>query len=122
MGGQDNILIFRYGNEKGKKYIAFTDMTNDITIEYGCAVNVFYNDLFSENKNTSCNLENLDIMRKTFIENKDVVVWKINNYILNYSSGKDKSFLFLSGRSGKLIKVDSDFIDKKIYKNIFKNI
>lgn len=122
LGGQDGFLVFRYGHEKGKKYIAFSDMTNDDSIEYGCSVSVFFNDLFSDNRNTPCNSETLKIMRKAFIEKSDVAVWMVNGYKLNYSSDKDKSFVFLSGENGKLIKIDSDFLDKKDYENIFKNI
>ena len=122
MGGKDNILVFRYGDIKGKNYIAFTDMTNDNTIKYGCSASVFYNDLFSANSDTNCNIENLNIMRNAFIDNKEIVIWRINDYVLNYSSSKDKSFVFLSGKNGKLIKIDSDFIDKKAFKNIFKKL
>lgn len=122
MGGQENILIFRYGNEKGKRYIALSDMTNDTSVEYGCSIGLFYNELFSDNKNTDCNNENLNIMRKVFIENKEIAVWAVNGYVLNYSAGKGKSFVFISGENGKLIGVESDFIDKRTYKNIFKNI
>jgi len=120
--GQEGFLVFRYGNEKGKRYIAFSDMTDDASIEYGCAVNVFFNDLFSDNRDTPCNSETLDIMREAFIENRETAVWRVNGYVLNYSSGEGKSFVFLSGENGKLLKVDSDFIDKKTFQDIFKHI
>lgn len=122
MGEQEDILVFRYGDKLGKNYIAFSDMTNDASIDYGCSINVFYNDLFSNNLDSRCNHENLDLMRKVFIENKEVSVWTINGYVLNYSSGKNKSFAFVSGRNGKLIGIESDFIDKKTYQNMLRDI
>lgn len=121
-GGSDNILIIRYGKEKGKKFIAFTDMANDKSIEFGCPVNVFFQDLFSGSDATSCNEKNLDIFRETFITNKDVEMWSVGNYVVNYSGGKDKSFAFISGKDGKLVKVDSDFLSKDDYKKLLKGI
>lgn len=121
-GGSDNILIIRYGKEKGRKFIAFTDMTNDESIEFGCPVNVFFQDLFSGSGATNCNEKNLGIFRETFITNKDVEVWAIGSYVVNYSGGKDKSFAFISDKNGKLVKIDSDFLSKDDYKKLLKGI
>lgn len=31
-----NMLIFRYGDEPGKRFLALADMTDDQTVNYGC--------------------------------------------------------------------------------------
>lgn len=36
IGDSQNMLIFRYGDELGKRFLAFEDMTHDETVEYGC--------------------------------------------------------------------------------------
>ncbi len=121
-GGKDNILIFRYGNKKGRNYIAFTDMTNDKSIDYGCSSNIFYIDLFSKNSSTSCNKDEIKILSTVFVDNNEIATWKTKKYTLNYSSNHTKSFVFISGKNGKLIKIDSDFINKDDFKNMFKHI
>jgi len=122
VGGNDNILIIRYGDEKGKKYVAFTDMTNDKSLDYGCPVKVFFEELFSGSNDSGCNAKNLSIFRETFVDNKEVEVWKAGSYIVNYSGGKGKSFVFVSGDDGKLVKVDSDFLKKEHYKKLLRDI
>ena len=121
VGGEDNILIIRYGSDKGKNYIAFTDMTNDKSLDYGCPIKVFFDDLFSGDDST-CNAENLSIMRETFIDNKDVELWQVGGYTVRYSGGKDKSFAFISAEDGKLVKVDSDFLKKERYKTLLGDL
>ena len=121
VGGEDNILIIRYGSDKGKNYIAFTDMTNDKSLDYGCPIKVFFDDLFSGDDST-CNAENLSIMRETFIDNKDVELWQVGGYTVRYSGGKNKSFAFVSAEDGKLVKVDSDFLKKERYKALLGDL
>ena len=41
-GGSQNILIFRYGDEPGKMFLAFSDLTNDKSINYGCPASIFF--------------------------------------------------------------------------------
>ncbi|HFB63994.1 MAG TPA: hypothetical protein ENJ60_00500 [Aeromonadales bacterium] len=122
LGGKDNILIFRYGDKKGKNYIAFTDMTNDKSIDYRCSPSIFYMDLFSKNNNTRCNKEKINILNTVFIDNNEIITWKTEKYTLNYSSDHNKAFVFISGKDGKLIKIDSDFISRKEFKSMFEHI
>lgn len=42
IGDSQNMLIFRYGDEPGKQFLAFTDMTNDQTVDYGCPAGTFF--------------------------------------------------------------------------------
>ncbi|MDY6943653.1 MAG: hypothetical protein SVU69_11670 [Pseudomonadota bacterium] len=122
LGGQENILIFRYSEQKGKNYVAFTDMSNDKSLDYGCHVNEFFNILFSPIENSSCNEKTLRIMSETFVSGAQTNVWKSDNYIFNYSETEEKTFLFISGKDGKLVKIDSDFLDDGAYKQITKNL
>jgi len=122
VGGSDNILIFRYGDEKGKRYIAFTDMTNDVSVDYGCKVDVFFNVLFSKDKNNSCNIDNLNVLDDVFIKNKKVQTWSTGKYQINYSSDGGSSFVFLGNRNGKLIKIDTDFLSEGEFRSIFRGL
>ncbi len=118
MGGNDNFLVFRYTNEPGEKYIAFTIMTNNAKIDYKCEMNVFFNDVFNENKNSKCNRDELKAFKKIFLVNKNVGKWNNENYDFFYTIGKDDSFLFVVNKNGKVVKIDSDFMNKEGLKHI----
>jgi hypothetical protein len=51
-----------------------------------------------------------------------VEVWKSGSYVVNYSGGNGKSFAFVSGEDGKLVKIDSDFLNKETYKKLLKDM
>jgi hypothetical protein len=42
IGDSQNMLIFRYGDELGKRFPAFADMTHDETVDYGCPAGTFF--------------------------------------------------------------------------------
>lgn len=115
----ENFLVFKYGTNKSADYLAFTNMTNDSSLEYGCLPYTFYNDLFSNANESQCNAESLTILRDVFINNATVDIWHYKHAQLNYSQKDGKSFVFLTTHNGKLIKIDSDFIIKQDLKNIF---
>lgn len=120
MGGNDNFLVFRYSNELGKKYIAFTNMTNNSNINYKCEMSVFFNDAFNENKKSKCNQDELKAFKKIFLVNKDFGEWNNEKYSFFYTIGKKDSFLFIVDTNGKVVKIDSDFIDKQGLKHIVR--
>ncbi|MCP3675003.1 MAG: hypothetical protein GY829_11115, partial [Gammaproteobacteria bacterium] len=87
MGGNDNFLVFRYSNELGKKYIAFTIMTNNANIDYKCEMNSFFNDVFNENKKSTCNQDELKAFNNIFVVDKDFGKWNNKNNDFFYSIG-----------------------------------
>lgn len=121
-GGGQNILIVRYGDVKGQNFIAFSDMTNDSSLDYGCPAAVFFRGVFSDSVDKACNKESLDIMRQVFVEGKDVASWSTKDYEIKYSKDHNKIFAFIIGGNGKLVKIDSDFISKDSLKRILGNM
>lgn len=120
----NNMLAFVYGKEKGKKFIAFTDLTNDKAIDYGCAPGKFYTELFTPSGRTKCHKKELDILSKGFLDGGITKVWKSKSAILNYlrlSDGK-KSFVFVCGEDGRTIQVDSDFLTEDGFRGMFGDI
>lgn len=110
-GSNENFLVFKYSDEPGKKYLAFTKM-NKNNIDYKCKLNVFFNDAYMDNKNSICNINELTAFKKIFLSNKDAGKWSNENFEFYYSIGKEDSFLFVVNKSGTVVKIDSDFIDK----------
>ena len=116
MGGIDNFLVFRYGADNGKKYIAFTNMTND---NYICELNIILSDVFTENRNSRFNSNELELFTQTFLTNKEFGEWSNDQHRFFYTIGnKTGSFLFVINKNGKIIKIDSDFLDKEGLYNI----
>jgi len=120
--GTDNILVFRYGDVKSKRYLTFTDMTSDSSVEYGCGVATFYTVLFSARKDKTCNKENLMILSDVFVKDRDIEVWSYGSYQISYSSGKKDSVVFLAGPDEKLVKIDTDFLEKEQVKSMFSGL
>lgn len=121
-GDNQNILIFRYGDELGKRFLAFSDMTNDQTISYGCPASVFFKHVFFVMDKSECNQDNVKIMRESFVYGRHVETWSENKYSIAYSGDKDKSYVFIIGDNGKLVKLDSDFLDYESFRKIVNGI
>jgi hypothetical protein len=121
-GDNQNILIFRYGDELGKRFLAFSDMTNDQTINYGCLPSVFFNNVFFDIDKSGCNQDNIKLMQESFVEGRQVETWSSNEYSIVYSGDKEKSYIFIIGDNGKLLKVDSDFLDNESFKKMVRGI
>lgn len=121
-GGEQNILVFRYGDVRGKNFLAFADMTEDVTSDYGCSANVFFYSVFSGKKISECNQELIKAMRETLVAGKKIENWSTNDYAINYSADDDKAFVFISGENGKLIKIDSDFMGLDAFKKMLKGL
>jgi hypothetical protein len=120
-GGDDNILIFRYGQEKGKRYLAFTEMGKDKNLKFGCKPVEFFDSAFSKKEGTECDNAQVLAFKKMFVQGRDVGEWAGNKTTVYYSIGKKQSFLFLFDKSDNAIKIDTDFLNKSEFKNIVSN-
>lgn len=117
-GGKDNFLVLRYGQEKGKKYLAFTDMTNDDSVEYGCAPSKFYVAVFSADADADCNGEQVSAFRKVFMNDGEGSVWKGGDTAVYYTVASGMKYLFLVNEGGRVIKIDSDFLTERDLKKV----
>lgn len=121
-GDNQNILIFRYGDELGKRFLGFSDMTNDKTINYGCPASTFFKGVFFNSDNPECDQDNIKLMQESLVEGRDVDKWSSGEYSIVYSGDNKKSYIFLIGDNGKLVKLDSDFLEGEAFKKIVKGI
>ncbi len=117
-GGKDNFLVLRYGQDKGKKYLAFTDMTNDDSVEYGCAPVKFYVAVFSADVDADCNGEQISAFKQVFLSDDESSVWKGSDANVFYTLSSGVGYLFLVKDSGRVIKIDSDFLSKAELKKV----
>ncbi len=112
------MLILRYGSEKGKRYLAFSDMKGDKTVDFGCDPAKFFGAIFTNASGTDCNQDELGAFKKVFVNGHDVGSWSGDKLTVYFSVSNDKSFLFAFDSSGKSIKIDSDFLSKSELKNV----
>jgi hypothetical protein len=112
-GDEENILIFRYGADKGKRYLGFSDMAADRSLDWGCPLPVFWAAVFEDGADAGCNKEQIDAFHKVFVETQETGVWSGENMTVYYSIGAEHSFLFVSDKAGKALKIDTDFLTKK---------
>lgn len=112
LGGNDNILVLRYGPEKGKKYLAFSNMNDDKSTDYGCKQTDFFKALFTTSPDNGCNLEQLTAFKSVFVQDHEVGKWAGDKLTVYFSIGGKQSFLFVFDTAGKAIKIDTDFMSK----------
>lgn len=122
IGDSQNMLIFRYGDEPGKQFLAFADMTDDQTVDYGCPAGTFFKAVFFETTAAECDQTLIQAMQENFVVGRKVDTWSKDTYSLAYSSHGDKAFLFVIGDDAKLLKIDSDFLDGESLKRIADDI
>jgi hypothetical protein len=122
IGDSHNMLIFRYGDELGKRFLAFADMTHDETLEYGCPAGTFFEAVFFETASADCDQNLIKTMQQNFVTDRKVATWTQNSYSLAYSDHGNKAFLFVIGDDAKLLRIDSDFLDGEALKRIAESI
>ncbi|MCU7853836.1 MAG: hypothetical protein KZQ80_16675 [Candidatus Thiodiazotropha sp. (ex Monitilora ramsayi)] len=115
------MLAFKYGDEKGSNFIALSDKTNDLSIDYGCPPGEFYIELFSPSGSTKCHKRELDALSEGFLKDGVKKVWKTSNTVFNYLDTGDSvgSFVFICRDDGKTIKVSSDFLSEDDFRKMF---
>jgi len=118
--GYDNFVFFRYGDEKGKRFLAFSNMTNDKSVNYGCSAENFYAKLIDENKDYSCNKTEIESFKKYFASNSETGKWNGDNFTSYYFYNIEKSFLFIF-KDNTSIKIDTNFLSLNELKDIVRN-
>lgn len=119
--GEERALILRYGEVKGEKYLAFSGVESNEDMDYGCAVDVFFNALFTGVDAMSCNSDVLEAFAAVFIRQHVVGKWEGNTLTAYFSMGDEQSFVFLLNGVGAIIKIDSDFLSKEELKTLVEN-
>ena len=122
IGDSQNMLIFRYGDEPGKQFLAFADMTDDQTVNYGCPAGTFFEAVFFETTAAECDQTLIQAMQENFVIGREVATWLQDTYSLAYSDHGNKAFLFVIDEDAKLLKIDSDFLDGESLKRIAEDI
>ncbi len=122
IGDSLKLLAFRYGDEPGKRFLAFADMTHDQTLDYGCTPGTFFRAVFFATAPNQCDQALIKAMQENFVTDRKVATWSQDSYSLAYSDHGKKAFLFVIGEDGKLLRIDSDFLSGESLKQIAADI
>lgn len=117
-GGSDNFTFFRFGEQKGKYYLSFTDITSE-SPGYGCEAKVFYSHLAGVSGASTCSKSEIDSFKKVFVGDSEVGEWLGKELAAYYFYGAEKSHMFIFSKN-RIIKIDTDFLSKSDLKHIIK--
>ncbi|SRR5690554_1546798 len=117
-GSNDNMLIFRYGSLQGKRYLTFSDLTQDKSIQHNCSHASFFAAVFSDASHPECNQDEITAFRAIFTNEHHTGIWNIDKTTVYFSIANGNAFLFIVDGFGTLIKVDSDFLTQAQLKRI----
>ena len=107
LGSNDNFLLFKYGTQKGKRYLAFSKVLTDDPIQYNCPAPTLLNNAFSQQQETFCNKDELRLFRDMFIDSSISIIQEKDGLII-YSAATNESYFLFIVKGESAIKVDSD--------------
>lgn len=111
-GGDDNFLGFKYSRKPGEQFIAFTRESGFGTGR--CDYPAFFQQVLELADSGACEISAVESFRKVFDVSDASGVWQAGQHQAYYfpaDDGKIFVFLVLDGRT--VVKIDSDFLDKK---------
>lgn len=110
LGAKNDILLIKYSDTVGKKYITFN--TENSLETGGCERSYFFEATLSEKEAHGCDQASVESFKSVFVQDTDSGVWKVENRAYYYFlSDQDTSFVFFETDTGNLIKLESDFLD-----------
>lgn len=110
IGANNDILLIKYSDAIGKRYISFS--TENTLETGGCGRAEFFEATLSEKEIYGCDQASIESFRSVFVQGADAGTWKIANRVYYYfMSAQDSSFVFFQSKDGNLIKLESDFLD-----------
>lgn len=121
LGANNDILLVKYSDTVGKRYISFG--TENTLETGGCGWSDFFEATLSEAVNHSCAQASVTSFKNVFVEGADAGVWKIEGKPYYYFlSDSDSSFVFFQSSNGNLIKLESDFLDSDGFRRMLGDI
>jgi hypothetical protein len=113
LGTESDLLLVKYSQEPGEKYIGFGIESKDFNTG-GCNPEEFLDTVLGES-NDGCNKEDVESFRMVFVENRDAGVWASSDARFYYFLSDKKSTVFhvLDNQKRRSLMIESDFISKK---------
>ncbi|KKN55480.1 hypothetical protein LCGC14_0582070 [marine sediment metagenome] len=112
LGQSNNMLLIKYSQSAGKRYISFS--TEDSLDTGRCERADFFMAVIGTEPANHCDETAVTSFQNVFRNGSDSGVWNTDERDFYYFlSDDDRSFVFFSSNDGRLIKLESDFLDAK---------
>ncbi|NVD36753.1 hypothetical protein [Marinobacter lutaoensis] len=121
LGANNDILLIKYSNNVGERYISFgTENTLDTG---GCGWPDFFEATLSANQDYGCDRASVESFKSVFVRGADTGIWKVSDRVYYYFlSDQEPSFVFFQSDKGNLIKLESDFLDSDGFRRVLGDL
>ena len=109
--GRGDFLVFKYSNQRGKDYLAFSQET---VLDNSCSSEAFFQAVVNPTAHSLCNAQAVRVFTQQFADQYSAEFWpsaKHNAYY--FQSNDQRRFVFIPLAAEKKIKIDSDFFSKQ---------
>lgn len=117
LGASNDILLIKYSDTVGKRYISFG--TENSLDTGGCGWNEFFEEALSEKDSYVCDGASVQSFKSVFVEDADAGTWQTaDRTYYHFLSDQNPSFVFFQSSNGNLIKLESDFLDSEGFRKV----
>ena len=109
--GRGDFLVFKYSNQRGKDYLAFSQ---EAVLDNSCSSEAFFQAVVNPAAHSLCNAQAVRVFTQQFADQYPAEFWpsaKHNAYY--FQSNDQRRFVFIALAADQLLKIDSDFFSKQ---------
>ena len=109
--GRGDFLVFKYSNQRGKDYLAFSQ---EAVLDNSCSSEAFFQAVVNPAAHSLCNTQAVTVFTQQFADQYPAELWpsaKRNAYY--FQSNDQRRFVFIALAADQLLKIDSDFFSKQ---------
>src|SRR5699024_3196930 len=109
--GRGDFLVFKYSNQRGKDYLAFSQ---EAVLDNSCSSEAFFQAVVNPAAHSLCNAQAVRVFTQQFADQYPAELWpsaKHNAYY--FQSNDQRRFVFIALAADQLLKIDSDFFSKQ---------
>ena len=109
--GRGDFLVFKYSNQRGKDYLAFSQ---EAVLDNSCSSEAFFQAVVNPAAHSLCNAQAVRVFTQQFADQYPAELWPSAKHNAYYFQSNDQRwFVFIPLAADKLLKIDSDFFSKQ---------
>lgn len=109
--GRGDFLVFKYSNQRGKDYLAFSQ---EAVLDNSCSSEAFFQAVVNPTAHSLCNAQAVRVFTQQFVDQYHAGFWTSAEHNAYYFQSNDQPrFVFIPLATDQLLKIDSDFFSKQ---------
>lgn len=109
--GRGDFLVFKYSNQRGKDYLAFSQ---EAVLDNSCSSEAFFQAVVNPTVHSLCNAQAVRVFTQQFADQYPAELWPSAKHSAYYFQTNDqRRFVFIPLAADQLLKIDSDFFSKQ---------